>query len=104
MIVRECLDWLKLKGIFSFRVNQIPAPAGKGGFRRFCGTPGVSDIVGILPGHGRFLAIEVKKDVGRQSIAQMAFEDEVHRNGGAYLLVRGSKELESKLSTMGYLS
>jgi hypothetical protein len=60
---------------------------------------GVSDIIGILPA-GRFLAIEVKKDVGRQSKAQMVFEDEVRKKGGVYLLVRGSKELELKLCTL----
>ena len=42
-----------------WRQNQGGMPNGRGGFRRFNGMPGLSDIIGILP-DGRFFACEIK--------------------------------------------
>lgn len=67
---------LKMLGIVHWKQHQ-----GLGS------TPGVSDILGVLPG-GRFLAIEVKTQRGRVSDPQQAFMDNINRNGGLAFVAR----------------
>ena len=48
-VQRACLDWLYANGIFCWRQNQAAVPLPGGGFRKFNGLRGVSDILGVLP-------------------------------------------------------
>ena len=87
-IVQAILAYLKLRGIFAFRVNTqgVPLHDGSGGFRP-APTTGISDILCVLRG-GRFGAIEVKSATGRVSAAQQAFHDRVRAAGGWCLVAR----------------
>lgn len=101
-IVRACLDYLKLKGIFCWRQNQAAVPLPNGGFRRFVGLRGVADILGVLP-KGRFLAVEVKRPkVGKLSPEQDAFLDHVTELGGFACYVTSVDELAQDLKEAGY--
>lgn len=108
-IQRACLDYLSLKGIVAWRSNQIPVPLKDGGFSRFAGRRGVSDILGIIPqtvrvvGYdepqtfGNFLAVECKTPAGRLTKEQAEFLAEIERLGGIAIVARSVDELESKL-------
>jgi hypothetical protein len=93
-VVRACLDYLAGIGVFAWRVNNV------GIFRDnayvFHGTPGVPDIIGILPG-GRWLGVECKSAKGKQSPAQIGFQKRASGAGGLYLLTRSAAELAEQL-------
>ncbi len=93
-VLRACLDYLKARNIFAWRVNTGAMRRGKR-YVRF-GFPGVSDIIGILPG-GRFLAVECKSSTGKLSLDQDAFLTAVQLSGGVALWVRSAAELHDKL-------
>lgn len=62
VVLHQCLEYLKMKGIYCWRQNSGAVRIGKR-FVRFTSINGVSDIIGILP-DGRFLAIECKREQG----------------------------------------
>ena len=107
-IQRACLEWLRAKGFFCWRQNQAAVPLAGGGFRKFNGLRGVSDILGILPQtvsvdgkqetFGNFLAIEVKQPGKKPTDEQEAFLKRVNELGGVGICVRALDELESELS------
>jgi len=104
-ILKACLQFLSAHGIFHWRSNQIPAPLPGGGFRRFVGLKGVSDILGMSPqGDGRLLAIECKTETGRVSEHQQVFLDRVTALGGVACVVRSVDELEADLKEAGVIS
>lgn len=94
-VVRSCLDYLKIRGIFAWRQNAGVIPLANGGVR-FSGLRGVSDILGILP-DGRFLAVECKSAKGKTSEHQDAFLDQIAANGGVACVVRSVEELAEDL-------
>jgi hypothetical protein len=53
---------------------------------------GSADLVGVMIGTGRFVAIEVKSPTGRQSTEQKLWGEAVRRAGGIYLLARTPEE------------
>jgi hypothetical protein len=100
-ILRACLRWLHLHGIYCWRQNQGAIAAvsrGKRRFFRFAGACGVSDILGLLRPAGRFLAIEVKRPGGRPTPEQQVFLETVQANGGLALCVHSLDELQAALS------
>jgi len=112
-VLRDCLHYLTtVRGLLAWRANQIPAPLKGGGFRRFAGLKGVSDILALLPtgrdaigdeiAPGRLLAVETKSDTGRLSPEQAAFLDAVNRGGGLGLVVRCVGDLLDGLGREGY--
>jgi hypothetical protein len=97
-VQRAIMDYLKLRGIFAFRVNNIPPSMmrdGKRVFRSFGGMRGVADIIGIMPG-GRLLAIEVKSETGRPSPDQVAFGEAINAAGGLWFVARGIEDVQDK--------
>ena len=120
-IVNACLDLLKFRGAFAWRVNQ-GAVKTEGRFIRFNRVEGCSDIVGVLPAGrtydfspcgsftevlaGRFLALEVKRPgLGKRSKPephQQAFLDRITACGGLALCVTGVAELDALLTSEGY--
>lgn len=100
-IQRAILEWLKWKGIFCWRQNQGAIPLPGGGFRRFSGLHGVSDILGVLPPSGRLIAIEVKSPSGRLSTTQKEFQEKVAELGGVACCVSSVEELEADLREAG---
>jgi hypothetical protein len=98
-LVRACLQLLALRGVPCWRANTGAVCYGEGPQRRFVrfGTPGVSDILGLLPPAGRMLVIEVKARDGRVRPSQRAFMDAVTAAGGVALVVRDVGELAQAL-------
>ena len=64
--------------------------AGRNGKQavRYGLAPGSSDLIGILAGSGRFVALEVKTDRGRLTSEQELFLALVRRKGGFAAVVR----------------
>jgi hypothetical protein len=105
-VLRACLQWLTLKGVFHWRQNQgaIPLPGGKQGYRKFVGMKGVSDILGVLPLrvetqgktmiYGVLLAVEVKREGEKLRIEQEEFLRRVEEAGGIGVCVHSVAELE----------
>lgn len=96
-LVRQCLQWLWLRGVLSWRNNAgtIPLPGGK--FRRFVGMRGAGDIFAVLPPGGLFCSVECKTPGGRLSREQKAFAAAVAASGGLALVVRSLDDLISGL-------
>lgn len=95
-VLKACLDYLHIQGIFCWRTNNIPAPTSDGHFRRFVGLRGVSDLLGVCK-DGRFLAVECKSSTGKLSSYQEEFQRRVAELGGVACVVRSVDELEADL-------
>lgn len=54
------------------------------------GGPGGADLIGLY--RGRFVAVEVKTPVGRQTDEQQRFEALVKARGGEYAVLRSADE------------
>lgn len=94
-VLRGCLEYLRMNHIFCYRNNTGAVKIGKR-FIRY-GTPGSSDIIGILP-DGRFLAVECKREKGgRLSELQKAFLTAIQINGGVSIVARSVEELKKEL-------
>lgn len=98
-LVRCCLDYLRIAGVFAFRVNGCGFKIGSR-FIRACSINGVSDILGLLP-DGRFLAIECKQATGRVGPDQWVFLGNVQESKGVGLVVRSLDELIDALKKEG---
>ena len=102
-VTKACVAYLSIKGAFVWRNNSrtVMVP-GKGGKPRpmFFGYPGSPDILGVLPG-GRMIGVECKRPLGPrggtrgsdQSDDQKAFQSEMQRRGGLYVLARSLDDL-----------
>jgi hypothetical protein len=103
-VQRQILRYLTTARIFHWRANTGAMKGEYNGRKRFVrfGSPGVSDILGILPG-GRFLAIEVKRPrLGRLTADQAAFQANVRTAGGLAVCVCSVEELRIELRAAGY--
>ena len=104
VVLSQCLQYLKLRGIYCWRNNIGAAKIGSR-YMSF-GLPGSSDILGILP-NGQFLAVECKKENGgKLSDKQVEFLSRIKQNGGVAVCVHSVNELEKIItstftSTMG---
>lgn len=107
-IEEQILTYLKMKGIFAFKVKTMGSfdPVTRG-FRRISKwyRRGVSDILGIYK--GKFLAIEVKLPkrqigekkyaAGRPSTFQKMFLQDVLDNGGISFIATSVEDVEEAL-------
>ncbi len=73
-----------LPGCMFWRANHGKAQM-KGRWVEF-GTKGQADILGCAA--GKFVAVEVKTETGRQSPEQKEFQSKVEAAGGIYILAR----------------
>lgn len=100
VIENQILSFLAFKNIFAWKNQSIGVfdPVRKiyrKSTNRFH-IKGVSDILGVLPG-GKFLAIEVKSQVGRVSPEQKAFLERVNLDGGLGFVARSVNDVEAVL-------
>lgn len=79
-----------------WRNNSGALKDAQGHLIRF-GLPGSADILGILKPTGRFLAIECKTEIGKQSDLQKAFQRMIESHGGLYILARSVGDVLSNL-------
>jgi hypothetical protein len=108
-VLSGCLAWLQLNGVWCWRQNQGAIPLPGGGFRRFVGLKGVSDILGILPQtvrladesapvtFGNLLAVETKRPGEKLRPEQEAFLRQVNERGGVALCECSVTELAERL-------
>jgi hypothetical protein len=100
-VLRQCLQYLRARGIMCWRQNAGAFPLGEGKRRRYFRAcePGCSDIVGCVA--GRLLTVEVKRPGGRLRPAQAAFLDRVRAAGGVALCVDSVAALAKALDAEG---
>jgi hypothetical protein len=103
-VVKECLEYLKLRGAYAWRNNTGAAryedkATGEKRFVPF-GKVGSSDIIGILPG-GRFIAVECKAPNGRVTDYQLAFLADVEHMGGLAVIAKSFEDIEKALKKAG---
>lgn len=91
-IVSAICEYLQIKGHFFWRQNTA-ALYRQGRFFRMprFSRNGVPDI--ILVSKGDFIGIEVKRNKGRQSVAQKEFQTDLEKAGGRYHLVHSIDEV-----------
>lgn len=88
-ITRSIRDYLTIRKVFHWKV-----------FQSLGSTPGISDILGILPcqcacgrKYGQMLAIEVKTATGKLSEAQENFLRNAEEAGAVAIVARGVTDL-----------
>lgn len=65
-------------------------------------TKGVADILGVLSPTGKFVAIEVKREIGgKVSASQLAWGANVIAAGGVYVVARSIADVEAALGPPG---
>lgn len=104
VVLKQCLEYLKLKGICSWRQNSGGFSGeykGKKRFVRFSGAEGVGDILAILP-NGKFCSIEVKRPGGKPKPHQEEFMRMVIRNNGVAFWVDSVDQLIEKIAELGF--
>jgi VRR-NUC domain len=82
-IQKQILDYLSLKRIFHYRNNSGAFKRDDGHFYRF-GATGSPDIICVIK--GQYVGIEVKAPKGKQSEHQEAFQENLERAGGRYIV------------------
>jgi hypothetical protein len=105
-VVRQCLDWLRLVKVPAWRANSGAVTAtykGKTRLVRFNGAPGCSDVLGLLPPLGTFLAVEVKAPGRKPTPLQEGFLAGVRAAGGVAVCVYDLRELQAVLRERGFL-
>lgn len=97
-VQKAVTKWLTEQGVV-FAVTDAGV-LHQAGVHARCGIPtGWPDITCCLPG-GRFLGIECKSDVGRQTQEQKAKQAEIEAIGGLYVLVRSLAEAKEKIGPL----
>ena len=86
-IKRKMRDWLSVNGIYYANV------AG-GAFSK----PGDPDIIADVD--GRFLAIEAKTKMGRQSEQQKVCQRKVEESGGMYIVARCLQDVVDAVASL----
>jgi hypothetical protein len=70
--------------------NNVGSAERRGVHIKFgVGGAGGADLIGVF--HGRFVAVEIKTAIGRQSPEQRTFQQLVERKGGEYVLLRSAE-------------
>lgn len=94
-VLEQCEEYLSLCNIYHWRQNTGAFKVESRYIR--AGKPGISDILGILPG-GRFMAVECKREKGGVlSADQRCFLSEIESRGGLALVVHSAEELAQGL-------
>jgi len=96
-IQKRILAFLRREGVFHWRQNVGGFQDRTGRWVSF-GVLGLADIIGIEPGTGRFLAIEVKRRGEGQTARQRRFQERVEAAGGLYILARSVDDVREKLN------
>ena len=94
-IVKACLEYLNLKGIFAWR-NNSGALRDKTNRPVMFGKPGSADILGILPG-GKFICVECKAGKGKPTEKQKEFLGRISKMGGCAILAWSVNDVEKGL-------
>ena len=94
LIVNEIRGTVNASGLailWRNNVGKTPSPHGQGWIAYGCGV-GSADLLGMIIGSARFLAIECKAEKGKQSAVQIAWGKFVIECGGIYAVCRSAEE------------
>lgn len=83
-IQRQILDYLKMKNIFCYKSNNVGIYKKSTGRYIPSQVLGLPDIIAVK--NGIYFGIEVKCGNGKQSDNQCAFQDNLKKAGGVYIL------------------
>lgn len=99
-VKNACMEWLALHKVFHYRTNNLPTTRVIGGrvIRQPVHRRGIPDCHVVIG--GRWIGLEFKSDVGRQSDDQSTFQRDVEEAGGLYLVVRGIDDLEAHIKPL----
>ena len=95
---KSILQYLALKRIFHYRNNSgafVGEYKGKSRFVQF-GAVGSPDIVCVI--RGRYVGIEVKAPMGKQSQSQVNFRENLEAAGGRYILAKSLDDVVMAIS------
>jgi hypothetical protein len=95
LVLRACLDYLRLRGHLVIRVNGGGFRTERGAWVRCTDTPGTPDILGISR-EGKPLAVEAKSARGRLSAFQEQFREAWTARGGLYVTARHIGDLQKE--------
>ncbi len=98
-VLRSCLAWLMVHGIFAWRNNSGATKTDAGHYVRY-GLKGSSDILAITP-QGRLAAIECKAYGKKLSPEQIEFKNAILRNNGVFILAYSIDDLEAAKAELG---
>jgi len=102
-IQKAILDLLRVHGIPAWRINsRVLTLPGSAGLYRMGGVKGMADIIAMVPGSGRFLALEVKRPGQKLTLDQAIFLDRIARNGGIGARVTSCNEVLALLERHGW--
>lgn len=98
-IRKELGDVVKYPEILLGR-NNVGQMIDKDGRRVVYGWlgKGSADLLGMF--NGRFVAVEIKTPIGRQSPEQKLFQQLVEKRGGVYVLLRSVEDARRWVETM----
>lgn len=100
-LIRNILIYLNFyRMIPAWRMNagNIMIPTEGGGKRMYKGAPaGTSDIIGILPGSGVFLAIEAKIKGNTTTAKQDSFLEHIRSAGGVAFVAYSIDDVEKNI-------
>jgi len=92
-VLKDCLKWLKRRGILCNRNNTGSGQMGVSGFYSY-GIKGAGDIIGLCK-NGIHFEIECKRGRGEKlSEKQQERMKFVRASGGIYLVIHGIEELK----------
>lgn len=97
---KQILNYLFERRIFAWRENTIGVFDAKRGIYRPAPKKGISDIIAILPPHGRFCGIEIKTGKDRLSPEQQGFIENIQRMGGIALVVKDYEDFVDQFSNL----
>ena len=105
--MNACLDYLRLRGCFCWRVNQgamtVTSDKGVRRFIRFSHQKGISDIVGMTA-DGKFIAVECKIAPNKPTDDQRTFLQDVYAHDGIAIVAYEVEHLEPAFSPCVKLS
>lgn len=88
------VQYLVLQGVYAWRNNSGVARTD-GRWIRY-GKVGSADVIGVMPGFGRFIGVETKTDENKLSKSQKEFRAELQSRNGIYIVARSIQELDEK--------
>lgn len=101
-VVKEVLATFERHGWMAFRVNSGLIRL-KGRVIRLA-PAGTSDVIAVIPGKGRILAVECKRSDGKGKVteAQSLFLDDIDTEGGATLIVADIRVLDRAIARLAF--
>ena len=100
-VTADIIDFLHMNDIFAFRCNTGAVKRG-GRYIKF-GFPGISDIVGYLPGGG-FLGIEIKTGTDKTSRIQDDFIFDAVNSGCLVFVASSLADVKIVMAKEGYIT